>query len=111
MKQKDSLWVEIEVNKYEGGITVFRGKIDLSDLRAWESGDLIDGAIKLQNTYWFLENSTCVLGEGEGPSRQYSGDTYIRSDSILCILVLRDNQGPHAQKPDQANVLAFPGRK
>jgi len=107
----NKLWVEIEVNKYTDGITVFRGQVLKEDLMAWSAGDLSEGALKVENTYWYLNDTVCYLGKGDAASRQYTGETYLRVDTIMTILVLREEslleQGEQAI---QANIFPFPGR-
>ncbi|HKY69598.1 MAG TPA: hypothetical protein VJ205_01745 [Gammaproteobacteria bacterium] len=109
-EKNKKVWVEVEVNKYTDGITVFRGKISLEDLKAWEAGELIDCAIKLENTYWYSENSICILGKGKEAASHYTGDTYIRVDTIMLIFILRENSYPEEGSPKLDNIVEFPGR-
>ncbi|MFI4937439.1 MAG: hypothetical protein ACHQJ6_02890 [Candidatus Berkiellales bacterium] len=103
------VWVEVEVNKYTDGITVFRGHMAKTDVDAWARGELIDCAIKLEKTYWFLEDQICILGKGEENVRQYTGDTYLRADTIMLIFILKDDSFPaHFSSTD--NIFTFPGR-
>lgn len=104
------LWVEVEVNKYTEGITVFRGQMLKSDIDAWSQGELVDCAIKLEKTYWFLEDGLCVLGKGEDHVKHYTGDTYLRADTIMVIFVLRDDSFPNEGVASIDNVFHFPGR-
>lgn len=104
------VWVEVEVNKYTDGITVFRGQILRTDLEAWSRGELVDCAIKLEKTYWFLEDTICVLGKGEENVRHYTGDTYLRADTIMLIFVLKDDSFPSLALPSLDNIFPFPGR-
>lgn len=115
MKQKSKnsekkVWVEVEVNKYTDGITVFRGQMHRSDLEAWSRGELIDSAIKLEKTYWFLDDNICVLGKGDDNARQYTGDTYLRSDTIMLIFVLKEDSFPSHALHHVDNIFPFPGR-
>ena len=112
-KVKDTekrVWVEVEVNKYTDGITVFRGKMLKTDVEAWAAGELVDCAVKLENTYWYLEDGLCVLGKGEDPVKQYTGDTYLRADTIMLIFTLREDSFPGDSVPIIDNIFEFPGR-
>ena len=110
-QNKNKLWVEIEVNKYTDGITVFRGQLFKDDLLAWASGDLADGALKLEDTYWYAEDAICYLGKGTPASQQYTGESYLRVDTIMTILVLRDESLlDEASVSAKANIFPFPGR-
>jgi hypothetical protein len=104
------VWVEVEVNKYTEGITVFRGQMLKSDIDGWISGELVDCAIKLEKTYWFLEDGLCVLGKGEDHVKHYTGDTYLRADTIMVIFILRDDSFPSEGITSIDNVFHFPGR-
>lgn len=105
------VWVEVEVNKYTEGITVFRGQMLRSDLDAWVCGELIDCAIKLEKTYWFLEDNLCVLGKGEESFvRHYTGDTYLRADTIMLIFLLKEDSFPNENTSSTGNIFHFPGR-
>lgn len=104
------VWVEVEVNKYTDGITVFRGQMLKSDLEAWSQGELADCAIKLEKTYWFLEDTVCILGKGDDSARHYTGDTYLRADTIMLIFVLKDDSFPDQTASSTDNIFPFPGR-
>lgn len=104
------VWVEVEVNKYTDGITVFRGQLLKSDLDAWSRGELVDCAVKLEKTYWFLDENICILGKGEEPARQYTGDTYLRADTIMLIFVLKEDSFLRSSSPNIDNIFTFPGR-
>lgn len=111
IKQKIKLWVEIEVNKYTDGITVFRGQITKDDLLLWASGELADGALRVEDTYWYSDGKISYLGKGNVASQQYTGESYLRVDTIMTILVLKDesllDEDTVAAK---ANIFPFPGR-
>jgi len=109
-KTDKRVWVEVEVNKYTDGITVFRGQMLQSDVEAWSRGDLLDSAIKLEKTYWFLEDNTCILGQGEDVANQYTGDTYLRADTIMLIFMLKEDTFPNNQDEKVDNIFLFPGR-
>lgn len=110
-EEEKKVWVEVEVNKYTDGITVFRGKMLLSDVDAWASGELVDCALKLEKTYWYHDNNICMLGCGEGNARQYTGDTYIRVDTIMLLFVLKDESYPNGNAVGlEDNIYHFPGR-
>jgi hypothetical protein len=104
------IWVEIEVNKYTDGITVFRGQMLKTDLDAWLGGELSDSSIKLEKAYWFLEDNICVLGKGDDHTRQYTGEIFIRADTIMLIFILKDDSFPTRVVPDSDNIFPFPGR-
>lgn len=104
------IWVEVEVNKFTEGITVFRGQILKTDLEAWARGELIDCAVRLENTYWFLEESLCMLGKGDDIARHYTGDAYLRSDTIMLIFPLKEDSLPTESTTIIDNVFHFPGR-
>jgi len=104
------VWVEVEVNKYTDGITVFRGLMQRTDLEAWSRGDLIESSIKLEKTYWFLEDAVCVLGKGDDAAKQYTGDTYLRADTIMLIFILKEDSFPSKSQANQDNIFPFPGR-
>lgn len=108
---RNKLWVEIEVNKYTDGITVFRGCLSKEDLLAWAAGELAEGALKLEETSWYVDGKICYLGKGNVPSQQYTGESYLRADTIMTILVLHDesllDEDTAAAK---ANIFPFPGR-
>lgn len=108
--QERKLWVEIEVNKYTDGITVFRGQMLKTDLDAWARGELVDCAIKLEKTYWFLEDNLCILGQGDESTRQYVGDTYLRADTIMLIFILKEDSFPTSNPNSTDNIFPFPGR-
>lgn len=108
--REKKVWVEVEVNKYTDGITVFRGRMSKADLEAWSRGELIDCAVKLENTYWFLEEAVCILGKGEDHAKQYTGDTYLRSDTIMLIFVLKEHSFPDKSVATADNIFPFPGR-
>lgn len=105
------VWVEVEVNKYTDGITVFRGQMAKSDLEAWTRGELTDCAIRLEKTYWFLDDAVYVLGKGEDSAPQYTGDTYLRADTIMLIFMLKDNSFPEVHGTSTDNIFSFPGRQ
>lgn len=113
LKEADKrIWVEVEVNKYTEGITVFRGLMQKSDVDAWTRGELIDCAIKLEKTYWILEEGLCILGKGE-PSEvvsHYTGDVFLRADTIMLIFTLKEDSFPSENLPNIDNVFHFPGR-
>lgn len=111
-KQDKKVWVEVEVNKYTDGITVFRGQMKEEDLEAWANGELVDCALKLEKTHWIGEKNVCILGKGSENNnfQQYKGDTYIRVDTIMLIFVLRDNSSPSELLANQDNIFKFPGR-
>lgn len=104
------VWVEVEVNKYTDGITVFRGQMLKTDLEGWSRGELVESSIKLEKTYWFLEDNVCVLGKGDDAARQYTGDTYLRADTIMLIFVLKDDSFPNKSSIHSDNIFPFPGR-
>ena len=115
MKKKEKnnekkVWVEVEVNKYTDGITVFRGQMLKTDLEAWSRGELVDCAIKLEKTYWFLEDTVCILGKGEDSARHYTGDTFLRADTIMLIFVLKEDSFPTHSLQSIDNIFQFPGR-
>lgn len=111
-KKNEKVWVEVEVNKFTDGITVFRGQMLKSDIDAWANGELIDCAIKLENTYWFMQDSICYLGKGEGVAKQYSGTTYIKVETVMLIFILSDESYPCSQmKKISSNIFSFPGRQ
>lgn len=107
---KNKLWVEIEANKYTDGITVFRGRVLKDDLIAWAAGDLSEGALKLEETYWYANDTICYLGKGDSASRQYTGETYLRVDTIMTILILREESLLEGEEAIKANIFPFPGR-
>jgi len=112
-KNKDNdkkVWVEVEVNKFTDGITVFRGQMLKTDLEAWSRGELIDCAIKLEKTYWFLEENVCILGKGDDPASQYTGETYLRADTIMLMYMLKEDSFPSHFTPNVDNIFPFPGR-
>jgi hypothetical protein len=108
--QEKRVWVEVEVNKYTEGITVFRGQMRKADIDAWASGELIDCAIRLEKTYWFLEESLCVLGKGEDHVKHYTGDTFLRADTIMLIFMLKEDSFPSEGIANIDNIFHFPGR-
>lgn len=104
------VWVEVEINKYSDGITVFRGQMLKADVEAWARGELVDCAIKLERTYWFLEEGLCVLGKGDEHVQHYTGDTFLRSDTIMLIFMLKDDSFPNDNLRSIDNIFQFPGR-
>ena len=112
-KDNKKVWVEIEVNKYtDGGITVFRGQIHKDDLQAWASGELTEGSLKVDNTHWYLGDTICYLGKGSVSTKQYTGVTYLRLDTIMTIFVLKDDALPGLKSSsNRANIFPFPGRE
>ncbi len=109
-KNEARVWVEVEVNKYTDGITVFRGQMLKEDVEAWTRGEMSDCAIKLERTYWFLDDNVCVLGKGDDNARQYTGDTFLRADTIMLIFVLKDDSFPTESTTNIDNIFPFPGR-
>ncbi len=109
-KKNDKIWVEIEVNKFTDGITVFRGQVTKNDLEAWSNGDLLDCSLKVENTHWYSEGRAFILGAGENSTKHYSGETYLRVDTIMAIFVLRDSSFPGDKAATPANIFHFPGR-
>lgn len=109
--KEDKVWVEVEVNKFTDGITVFRGRMLRKDLDAWANGELVDCCIKLEKTYWFMDDNVCMLGNGEDNARQYTGDTYIRVDAVMLIFVLKDDSYPTKIGASKDNIFPFPGRE
>ena len=115
-KTKDNdkkVWVEIEINKYTDGLTVLRGQMQKIDVEAWSRGELVDCAIKLEKAYWFLEGGLCILGKGDDNARQYTGDVYLRADTIMVIFTLKEDSFPgfaDMEAPSSANIFSFPGR-
>lgn len=105
------VWVEVEVNKFTDGITVFRGRMQKKDIEAWSNGELVDCSIRLEKTYWFVGENICTLGNGEGNSRQYTGDTYIRVDAIMLIFILKEDSYPNNLVASTDNIFPFPGRQ
>ncbi len=110
-KKPEKVWVEVEVNKFTEGITVFRGQMEKNELDAWACGELVDCSLKLENTYWHLEDKICVLGKGDKLTEQYTGVTYLRVDTVMAIFELKDS-AYHKADGDNAsgNVFPFPGR-
>lgn len=105
------VWVEIEVNKFTDGITVFRGRMLRKELDAWYRGELVDCGIRLEKTYWFTEDGICMLGSGEENTKQYTGETYIRVDAIMLIFALKDDSDPNSIGLSTDNIFPFPGRQ
>lgn len=104
------VWVEMEINKYTDGVTVFRGQMLQSDLEAWFHGALVDCSIKLEKAYWLLDDNVCVLGKGDEHMRQYTGEIYVRSDIIMLIFLLKEDSFPTDVSPNVDNIFPFPGR-
>lgn len=103
-------WVEVEVNKFTDRLTVFRGQMLKTDLEAWSRGEMADCAIKLENAYWFLEDTVFILGQGDETVRHYTGDIYLRSDTVMLIFTLREDSFPNQTLAHQDNIFLFPGR-
>jgi hypothetical protein len=110
-KTEKKVWVELEINKYSDGITVFRGMIDKTDLDAWHRGELIDCSIKLEKTYFLIDGSVFMLGQGDSNACQYTGDTYFRVDTIMILYVLKEDSFPTKANDKTDNIFPFPGRK
>lgn len=109
-KKIEKIWVEVEVNKFTDGITVFRGQVTKTDLEAWSNGELLDCSLKLENTYWYSEGKAFILGSGNEPTKHYSGETYLRVDTIMALFVLRDSSFPGDKNEASSNIFHFPGR-
>ena len=109
-KKTDKVWVEIEVNKFTEGIIVFRGQLNVSDLEAWAHGELVDCSLKIENTYWHRGETVYMLGKGDKLAKQYTGDTYLRVDTIMAIFVLRESSYPGNKELAGENIFPFPGR-
>ena len=109
-KKNKKVWVELEVNKYTDAITVFRGRIDRVELENWSSGELVDCALKLENTYWIVDNSVCILGDADSVTKNYTGDAYIRVDTIILMFELKDQSSPTTKMLSTDNIFPFPGR-
>jgi hypothetical protein len=106
----EKVWVEIEVNKFTEGITVFRGQIVAKELEAWANGELLDCSLKIENTYWYTQGKAFVLGKGDNNTKHYTGETYLRVDTIMAIFVLRDTSFPKGATEGSDNIFQFPGR-
>lgn len=112
VKNKEpKVWVEVEVNKFTDGITVFRGRMHKKELDAWANGELVDCCVKLEKTYWYAEDTVCMLGNGDGNVKHYTGDTYIRVDAIMLIFVLKEDSYPNKSEVKSDNIFPFPGRE
>lgn len=109
-KKNEKVWVEVEVNKFTDGITVFRGQISKTDLDAWANGELIDCSLKLENTYWYSDGKAFILGIGEEPTKHYSGESYLKVETIMALFVLRDSSYPGDKGETASNIFHFPGR-
>ena len=111
-KKPTKIWVEVEVNKFTEGITVFRGQVSPKQLDQWANGELVDCSLKLENTYWYMEDKICFLGKGDQMTKQYTGDAYLRVDTIMALFVLRDSSYPVAKAASaDDNIFPFPGRE
>lgn len=110
-KSIPKVWVELEINKYSDGITVFRGLMERDQLEAWERGELVDCAIKLEKTYFMLDDNVFVLGQGNSNACQYTGETYFRVDTIMIIYMLKDDSAPGKISTPKDNIFPFPGRQ
>lgn len=108
--KEQKVWVEVEVNKFTDGITVFRGRMQKKQLDLWANGELVDCCIKLEKTYWYVDENVCMLGNGDGNAKQYTGDTYIRVDAIMLIFVLKEDSFPAKSAVASNNIFPFPGR-
>jgi hypothetical protein len=90
----DHVWVEVEVQK-GSLVSVYRGRLRRVDLERWERGELVRGAIVLDQVYWSYDERDgnegwVVLGATPGPYAQAAGKAYLRADCILVVLPLRD---------------------
>ena len=83
-----------------------------ADVEAWANGELVDCCVRLEKTYWYQENSICMLGCGEGNARHYTGETYIRVDTIMLLFVLKEESYPNGKVMSlEDNIYHFPGRQ
>jgi len=105
------VWVEIEVNKFNEGLTVFRGQMLRSELEGWATGELVDCAIKLENTYWFLRDSICFLGKENTKAKYYTGEIYIRYDTIMLIYLLKEDSYPGEKTISEGKIFPFPQKE
>jgi hypothetical protein len=86
----DDVWIEVEVQKTQGVINTYRGRIARSVLDAWRSGQLA-GTFTLSDVYWPEGDDLVVLGDA-GPFALFTGTVHIRGDAIVAVLVLKDGR-------------------
>ncbi len=90
------VWVELETNKDANRLSAFRGLMSEKDFEDFTEGKLKKKWIKLEQVYWNAEEKfdadsgmyflkQTILGEGGGRFRSFSGDVYIRADTIVIL--------------------------
>ena len=84
------VWIEVEVQKTQGVINTYRGRIAGQVLDDWRSGRL-SGCFTLEDVYWPEGDELVVLGDA-GPFALFTGTVHIRGDAIVAVLVLKDGR-------------------
>lgn len=99
---QEHTWVEVEVQK-GSLVSVYRGRIENSELDAWRTGEMTRGAIRLLDTYWAYDEGDgnegwVVVGATPGPYAGAQGYTMLRADLILVVIPLRDGSEREAHR-------------
>lgn len=101
----DDVWCEVEVQK-GALVSVYRGRIDGDEFARWKNGELGKdgkGILALHDAYWSYDEGDgvegwVVVGTSPGPYAAGTGTIYVRADSILVVVALRDGSEREAHK-------------
>ena len=96
------LWVAIDFKKTEYHLSGYRGRVDAEDLAALLKGQLAGKSyLRVFDAYWFDESGDdweqqspkgILKRFGRGKWSKFTGDAYVRVDSILNVFPLKDGQ-------------------
>ncbi len=102
----EDVWCEVEVQK-GSLVSVYRGRIDGDEFARWRSGELAGengkGVLALQDAYWSYDEGDgvegwVVVGATPGPYALASGTIFLRAESILVMVQLRDGSERETHK-------------
>ena len=109
--ENEKIWVEVEVNKFESEISIYRGFLKKSVLLNWIAGTLTTTCFKLEKTHWYVEDELYILGEKRYQSEEYTGDVYLRVDTLVTIYTLKTSDIEKEQLVSHSNITHFPAKK
>jgi hypothetical protein len=105
----DDVWCEVEVQK-GSLVSVYRGRISRLALVGWQEGTL-RGAVAINDVYWPWDDGCgnegwVVVGGTPGPYAHGTGTLYVRADSILVVVTMRDGseREAHLLSPHTQNI-------
>ena len=96
------VWVAIDFKKTEHHISGYRGRVDREELSSLLKGQLPGHAfVCVHDAYWFDESvdewerqtpKGNLKRFGRGKWSKFTGDAYVRVDSVLNVFPLKDGQ-------------------